>query len=71
MKKLKELYLAVEQALLFNLVIAYLMGFMFIFDEQMRNTEWMGLVWIFQFVILGLLLVKRSKQKGWDWPSRP
>ena len=71
MKNLKKWYLAFEQAILFNLVVAYLMSFMFVFDEQMRNTEWMGLVWITQFVILGLLLVKRSKQKGWTWPSRP
>jgi FtsH-binding integral membrane protein len=71
MKNLKEWYLALEQAILFSLVVAYLMSFIFIFDEQMRNTEWMGLIWIAQFIILGLLLAKRSKQKGWVWPSRP
>jgi uncharacterized membrane protein HdeD (DUF308 family) len=71
MKNLKKWYLVLEQTILFNLVVAYLISFIFIFDEQMRNTEWMGLVWIVQFIILILLLVKKSKQKGWTWPSRP
>jgi len=72
MKKfLNKWFLEFEQVILFLSVVAYLMSFMFIFDEQMRTTNWMGLVWITQFIILGLLLVKRSKQKGWTWPSRP
>jgi hypothetical protein len=71
MKSFKKFYTVFEQAILLNLVIAYLISFMFVFDEQIRNTEWMGLIWISQFIILGILLVKRSKQKGWAWPSRP
>jgi hypothetical protein len=71
MKKLKQFYLEAEQVILFYGLVTYLVGFLFIFDEQMRNTEWMGLIWIAQFIILGLLLVKKSKQKGWIWPSRP
>ena len=72
MKKfLNKWFLEFEQTILFLSTITYLMSFMFIFDEQMRTTSWMGLVWIAQFIILGLLLVKRSKQKGWIWPSRP
>jgi hypothetical protein len=71
MKSFKKFYTVFEQAILLNLVIAYLISFMFVFDEQIRNTEWMGLIWISQFIILGILLVKRSKQKGWTWPSRP
>jgi len=72
MKKfLNKWFLEFEQTILFLSTITYLMSFMFIFDEQMRTTNWMGLVWIAQFIILGLLLAKRSKQKGWTWPSRP
>jgi len=72
MKKfLNKWFLEFEQVILFLSAVAYLMSFMFIFDEQMRTTNWMGLIWIAQFIILGLLLVKRSKQKGWIWPSRP
>jgi hypothetical protein len=71
MKSFKKFYTVFEQAILLNLVIAYLISFMFVFNEQIRNTEWMGLIWISQFIILGILLVKRSKQKGWTWPSRP
>ena len=71
MKKIKQFYLMYEQAILLNLIVAYLVGFMFIFDKQLRNTEWVGALWVSQFVILGLLLVKRSKQKGWIWPHRP
>jgi uncharacterized membrane protein HdeD (DUF308 family) len=72
MKKfLNKWFLEFEQVILFLSAVTYLMSFMFIFDEQMRTTSWMGLVWIAQFIILGLLLVKRSKQKGWIWPSRP
>ena len=72
MKKfLNKWFLEFEQTILFLSTITYLMSFMFIFDEQMRTTNWMGLVWIAQFIILGLLLAKRSKQKGWAWPSRP
>jgi hypothetical protein len=72
MKKfLNKWFLEFEQTILFFSTITYLMSFMFIFDEQMRTINWMGLVWIAQFIILGLLLAKRSKQKGWTWPSRP
>mgnify|MGYP000243559146 FL=1 len=44
---------------------------MFIFDEQMRTTDWMGLVWIIQFFGLATWLGLRGKKKGWIWPSRP
>jgi hypothetical protein len=72
MKKfLNKWFLEFEQTILFFSTITYLMSFMFIFDEQMRTINWMGLVWIAQFITLGLLLSKRSKQKGWTWPSRP
>ena len=71
MKKLKQFYLKAEQVILFYVVIIYLMGFMFIFNEQMATTNWMGILWIAQFIILGTLLAKKSKQKGWIWPHRP
>jgi uncharacterized membrane protein HdeD (DUF308 family) len=71
MKKLKQFYLKAEQLILFYSLVIYLMGFIFIFDEDVVNTGWMGLILLVQFIILILLLVKKSKQKGWMWPSRP
>jgi membrane-bound ClpP family serine protease len=70
MKKLKEFYQSAEQIILFYGLVIYLTGFMFIFNEQMTTTNWMGIVWITQFIVLGTLLVKKSNQKGWKWPSR-
>jgi hypothetical protein len=68
---MKKWFLTYEQVILFYTVIIYLISFMFIFDEQMRTTEWMGLVWIVQFFGLGTWLGLRGRKKGWIWPSRP
>lgn len=46
------------------------MSFMFIFDEQMRSTNWMVIVWFLQFVILGTALALYGIKKGWKWPER-
>jgi len=67
---MKKFYLAFEQSILFLLTVTYLMSFMFIFDEQMRSTNWMGIVWFLQFVILGTALALYSIKKGWKWPER-
>lgn len=46
------------------------MSFMFVFDEQMRTTNWMGIVWLLQFFILGTALALYGIKKGWKWPER-
>jgi hypothetical protein len=43
---------------------------MIVFDEEMRTTNWMGLIWVIQFFGLGTFLGLRSLKKGWKWPSR-
>jgi steroid 5-alpha reductase family enzyme len=67
---MKKWYLEFEQVILFFSVITYLMSFMFIFDEQMRSTNWMVIVWFLQFVILGTALALYGIKKGWKWPER-
>ena len=67
---MKKFYLTFEQSILFLLTVTYLMSFMFIFDEQMRSTNWMGIVWFLQFVILGTALALYGIKKGWKWPER-
>ena len=44
--------------------------FTFVFDKQLRNTEWMGLIWLVQFFGFATLLGLRSVKKGWRWPDR-
>lgn len=46
------------------------MSFMFVFDEQMRTTNWMGIVWLLQFFVLGSALAFYGIKKGWKWPER-
>ena len=67
---MKNWYLEFEQVILFFSVITYLMSFMFVFDEQMRSTNWMVIVWFLQFVILGTALALYGIKKGWKWPER-
>lgn len=67
---MKNWFLKNEQVLLFYSVIIYLVGFMVVFDEEMRTTEWMGLIWIVQFFGLGSYIGLRGLKKGWSWPSR-
>jgi uncharacterized membrane protein len=63
MEKLKQFYLKNEQTLLFSNVIIYLFSLLFI----LNNSEWKEILWIIQFIGLGLLLVSKGKQKGWKW----
>jgi len=63
MKKLKQFYLKNEQTLLLSSVIIYLFSLLFI----LNNSEWKEILWVLQFVGLGLLLVFKGKQKGWEW----
>ena len=67
---MKKWYLEFEQTILFLSTITYLMSFMFVFDEQMRTTNWMGAVWLLQFFILGTALALYGIKKGWKWPER-
>ena len=67
---MKKWYLEFEQTILFLSTITYLMSFMFVFDEQMRTTNWMGAVWFLQFFVLGSALAFYSIKKGWKWPER-
>jgi hypothetical protein len=67
---MKKWYLEFEQTILFLSTITYLMSFMFVFDEQMRTTNWMGIVWLLQFFILGTALALYGIKKGWKWPER-
>ena len=69
--KMKNWFSVYEQVILFYTIVIYLISFMFIFDEQMRTTDWMGLVWVVQFFGLATWLGLRGKKKGWIWPSRP
>jgi hypothetical protein len=63
MEKLKQFYLKNEQTLLFSSIVIYLFSLLFI----LNNSEWKEILWVLQFVGLGLLLVFKGKQKGWEW----
>jgi uncharacterized membrane protein len=63
MEKLKQFYLKNEQTLLFSSIVIYLFSLLFI----LNNSEWKEILWVLQFVGLGLLLVFKGKQKGWKW----
>ena len=63
MEKLIQFYLKNEQTLLFSSVIIYLFSLLLI----LNNSEWKEILWIIQFIGLGLLLVSKGKQKGWKW----
>ena len=67
---MKKFYNEFEQSILFISTIAYLTTFMIVFDEEMRTTNWMGLLWVIQFFGLGTFIGLRSIKKGWKWPSR-
>lgn len=67
---MKKWYKEYEQTILFLSTVTYLISFMFVFDDQLRNTSWMGLVWISQFFILGTALALYGIKKGWKWPER-
>lgn len=67
---IKKFYNEFEQVILFYSLIIYLIGFMLYFDNEMRTTSWMGILWIIQFFTLGTLLGLHSRKKGWRWPNR-
>ena len=67
---MKKFYNEFEQVILFLSTIAYLTTFMIVFDEEMRTTNWMGLLWVIQFFGLGTFIGLRGIKKGWKWPSR-
>jgi hypothetical protein len=67
---IKKFYQEFEQVILFFSLITYLIGFMFYFDNEMRNTSWVALLWLIQFFGLGTLLGLYSRKKGWRWPIR-
>ena len=41
------------------------------FDNQLKTTNWAGIVWVIQFFGFSTLLGLRSVKKGWVWPQRP
>jgi len=63
MEMLKQFYLKNEQIILFSIIIIYLFSLLFIIN----NIQWKELIWIVQFMGLGLILVYKGKQKGWKW----
>jgi len=67
---MKNWFFKYEQVILFYSVIIYMIVFTILFDEQLRNTEWMGLIWLVQFFGFSTLLGLRSVKKGWRWPDR-
>jgi hypothetical protein len=67
---IKKIYKEFEQVILFFSVITYLISFMFYFDDEMRNTSWMSILWLIQFFGLGTLLGLYGRKKGWRWPKR-
>jgi hypothetical protein len=67
---IKKFYQEFEQVILFFSLITYLIGFMFYFDNEMRNTNWVALLWLIQFFGLGTLLGLYSRKKNWKWPKR-
>jgi hypothetical protein len=67
---IKKFYKEFEQVILFYSIVIYLIGFMFIFNNEMSNTDWMGVLWVIQFFGLGTLLGLYSRKKGWRWPQR-
>jgi hypothetical protein len=67
---IKKIYKLYEQAILFNLLIIYLIGFMFYFENEMRTIDWMMIIYLIQFFGLGTILFLYGKQKGWKWPQR-
>ena len=67
---MKKWFFEYEQTILFLSTVVYLMSFMFVFDDQMRNTNWMGIVWLLQFFVLGSALAFYGIKKGWKWPER-
>lgn len=67
---IKKIYKLYEQAILFNLLVIYLIGFMFYFENEMRTINWMMIVYLIQFFGLGTILGLYGKQKAWKWPQR-
>lgn len=67
---IKRIYREFEQVILFFSLLGYLIGFMFYFDNEMRTTNWMGILWIVQFFTLSTILGLYGRKKGWKWPSR-
>jgi len=67
---MKKFYLAYEQSILFFSIVTYLMSFMFIFNDELQSNGWYSILWIAQFIILGVIIAKRSIKKGWKWPER-
>jgi amino acid transporter len=68
---MKNWFLKYEQIILFYLLIIYMVLFTVFFDNQLKTTNWAGIVWVIQFFGFSTLLGLRSVKKGWVWPQRP
>lgn len=67
---MKNWFLRYEQVILFYSFIIYMVSFSIVFDEQMRNTNWMGIIWVVQFFGFATCIGLRGIKKGWKWPKR-
>jgi amino acid transporter len=67
---MKNWFFKYEQVILFYSVVIYMVTFTFVFDEQLRKTEWMSLIWVAQFFGFATLIGLRGIKKGWKWPKR-
>ena len=67
---MKNWFFKYEQVILFYSFIIYMVVFTFAFDEQLRKTEWMGLIWLVQFFGFATFIGLRGIKKGWKWPDR-
>jgi ABC-type transport system involved in cytochrome c biogenesis permease component len=68
---MKNWFLKYEQLIWFFSLVIYMVTLMFVFDYELKNTNWASIVWIIQFFGLTTLLSLRGIKKGWSWPSRP
>jgi hypothetical protein len=68
---MKNWFLKHEQLILFFSLVIYMVTLIFVFDYELKNTNWASIVWIIQFFGLTTLLSLRGIKKGWSWPSRP
>lgn len=69
MKKLLEFWKSYEQVLLFTLLIIYLNGFCFIFEDEMREGTWVTGLFLIQFFGLTYLLALRINKIGGKLPK--
>ncbi len=69
MKSVVEFLRGNEQSLLFIGMIVYLMGFLIVFENEMREGGWISAFWLIQFFTLGILYAHRGTKKGWKYPK--